>query len=75
VSPKKIGERKKGNDPSSGTPRRREDPENGQRGSERDRSPWKSPMIAWRSVCDDYFRVAVDKREGVVKQHFAVALL
>ena len=33
VSPKKIGERKNGNVPSSGTPRRREDPENGQRGS------------------------------------------
>jgi hypothetical protein len=24
----------------------------------RDRSPWKSPLMAWSTVCDDYFRVA-----------------
>jgi hypothetical protein len=61
VSPKKIGERKKGNVPSSGTPRRREDPENGQRGSKSvTAAPWKSPMMAWSTVCDDYLRVADD---------------
>jgi hypothetical protein len=21
-------------------------------------APWESPMMAWRTVCDDYFRVA-----------------
>jgi hypothetical protein len=21
-------------------------------------APWESPMLAWRTVCDDYFRVA-----------------
>ncbi len=46
VSPKKIGERKNGNVPSSGTPRRREDPEKGQRGSKSvTAAPWKSPMM------------------------------
>jgi hypothetical protein len=51
VSPKKIGERKKGNVPSSGTPRRREDSENGQRGSKSVTvAPWKSPMMAWSAV-------------------------
>jgi hypothetical protein len=69
VSPKKIGERKKGNVPSSGTLRRREDPENGQRGSKSvTAAPWKSPMMAWSTVCDDYFRtsgfVLADHPEG-----------
>jgi len=51
VSPKKIGERKNGNVPSSGTPRRKEDPENGQRGSKSvTAAPWKSPMMAWSTV-------------------------
>ncbi len=31
----------------------------GQRGSKCvTAAPWKSPMMAWRTVCDDYFRVA-----------------
>jgi len=59
VRPKKIGERKKANVSGSGTPRRREDPENGQRGSKSvTAAPWKSPMMAWSTVCDDYFQVA-----------------
>jgi hypothetical protein len=61
VKPNKIGERKKGNVSSSGTPQRREDPEDGQRGSKRvTAAPWKSPRMAWITVCDDYFRVADD---------------
>jgi hypothetical protein len=61
VSPKKIGERKKGNVHSLGTPRRREDQHNGQRSSKSvTAAPWKSPMMAWSTVCDDYFRVADD---------------
>jgi hypothetical protein len=32
---------------------------NGQRGSKDVTvAPWKSPMMAWSTVCDDYFRVA-----------------
>jgi hypothetical protein len=27
-------------------------------------APWKSPMMAWSTVCDDYFRVA-DKPPGI----------
>jgi hypothetical protein len=35
----------------------------GQRGSKCVTAvPWKSPMMAWSTVCDDYFRVA-DIRE------------
>jgi hypothetical protein len=31
----------------------------GQRGSKSvTAAQWKSPMMAWRTVCDDYFRVA-----------------
>jgi hypothetical protein len=31
----------------------------GQRGSKCvTAAPWKSPLMAWRTVCDDYFRVA-----------------
>ena len=59
MSPKKIGERKKGNVPSSGTPTEKRRPrERSARFEERDRSPMKSPMMAWSTVCDDYFRVA-----------------
>jgi hypothetical protein len=40
-----------------GSPRRGEDPENGQRGSKSvTAAPWKWPMMAWSTVCDDYFR-------------------
>jgi hypothetical protein len=32
---------------------------NGQRGSKGVTvAPWKSPVMAWSTVCDDYFRVA-----------------
>jgi hypothetical protein len=38
---------------------RGEEPENGQRGSKSvTAAPWKSPMMAWCTVFDDYFRVA-----------------
>ncbi len=31
----------------------------GQRGSKCvTAAPWKSPLMAWSTVCDDYFRVA-----------------
>jgi len=40
-----------------GNPGRGEDPENGQRGSKSvTAAPWKWPMMAWSTVCDDYFR-------------------
>jgi hypothetical protein len=33
----------------------------GQRGSKCvTAAPWKSPMMAWSTVCDDYFLVADD---------------
>jgi hypothetical protein len=33
----------------------------GQRGSKCvTAAPWKSPLMAWSTVCDDYFRVADD---------------
>ncbi len=36
---------------------RGEDPENGQRGSKSvTAAPWKWPIMAWSTVCDDYFR-------------------
>jgi hypothetical protein len=36
----------------------------GQRGSKRASAvPWKSPMMAWSTACDDYFRFA-DKPSG-----------
>jgi hypothetical protein len=38
-------------------PGRGEYPENGQRGSKSViAAPWKWPMMAWSTVCDDYFR-------------------
>jgi hypothetical protein len=38
---------------------RGEDQENGQRGSKSvTAAPWKSPIVAWSTFCDDYFRVA-----------------
>lgn len=42
---------------------------NGQRGS-RDVAvaPWKSPMMAWSTVCDDYFRVA-DHTSTILSSH------
>ncbi len=37
----------------------------GQRGSKCvTAAPWKSPLTAWSTVCDDYFRVA-DKPPGI----------
>jgi len=37
----------------------------GQRGSKCVTAvPWKSPIMAWSTVCDDYFRVA-DKAPGI----------
>jgi hypothetical protein len=40
-----------------GNPGRGEYPENGQRGSKSViAAPWKWPMMAWSTVCDDYFR-------------------
>jgi hypothetical protein len=42
-----------------GNPGRGEDQENGQRGSKSvTAAPWKSPIMAWSTFCDDYFRVA-----------------
>ena len=44
-----------------GNPGRGEDPEKGQRGSKSvTAAPWKSPIMAWSTFCDDYFRVADD---------------